>query len=303
MISLLLFIMGSGVLIIFIPAVFIRSETPGLTDVEESLKHATESAAFLNTLLINSIMCIPLTLDVILDSIWNRNYNNGYKIKTHFSRWMPVIIFGVPDIIMYLRGISPRYVNQVLTSQSIGALCYMLLALRCDDLGVWTKGSTLKLVAVTTFCGVIAFYTAIVSSQVFPLFVVMVILLIATILGGLIFFSSFCWIWQKRYPGWSSQSPEQFFCMIYMSQFVMYLLAQLLIWGIALRFSPTTLSTTRCLFIFITLSIVTSIFYSHVIYILSFYQEYSPRIIDFSKIEILTLQYLIVLNTKFCLSY
>jgi hypothetical protein len=243
--SLLIFILGTGVMLIFIPAVFIRSETPGLSDVEESLKHATESAAFLNALLVNAIICIPLTLDVTLDSLWNRNYNKAYKMKTHFSRWMPILIFGVPDIIMYFLGISPRYVNQVLTSQSICALCYILLALRCDDLGIWTNGSTLKLIALTTFCGLITFYTAIVSSQAFPLFIVMVLLLIASVLGGLVFFSSFCWIWYKRYPGWSGQSPEQFFCIIYMSQFVMYLVAQLLIWGIALQFSPTTLSTTR----------------------------------------------------------
>lgn len=245
MLTLLLFIMGTGMLIIFIPAVFIRSETPGLTDVEESLKHATESAAFLNTLLVNSIICIPLTLDLILDSLWNCNYNKAYKMKTHFSRWMPIIIFGVPDITMYLYGISPRYVNQVLTSQSIGALCYILLALRCDDLGVWTKGCTLKLVAVTTFCGAITFYTAMVSIQAVPLFPVMVVLLIVTISAGLTFFSSFCWIWQRRYLGWSSQSPEQLFCMIYMSQFVIYLVAHLFIWGVALQFNPTTLSTTR----------------------------------------------------------
>ena len=234
-----------GFILIFLPSIFLCKGNEGFSAFNDALQHGVASNLFLNSLLINAAICLPYALDVLLDSWWNRGYNKSDHAQNSLVRLMPILIFGIPDTLMFVYKISPRFISQTLISQSIACLCYMTLSLRCDDLGVWNKRVTKHMIALITSIGVLAYYaeTACVHSS--PYYILMFLLYSITATFGLFYFTYHCYLWYRKYPGWNEQTPEQLFCLLYMVQLPLYISAQFLVWAIGSQLSPLTHFTAR----------------------------------------------------------
>lgn len=237
-------VMVAGSFLIFVPPLFLGNNND-LTEYDHSLEEGVASHLFLNALLINAVICLPQALDCVLDLCWNRGYNRIAHVQTPFTRLLPTLIFGIPDLLMFIFRVTPKYINQTMMSQSIGALGYIVISLQCDDLGIWSKNVTRRMIIIITIIGILAFYAETVSTQTPSLYAIMYVLYGLATSIGLTYFIVNCYSYSLIYPGWSYQSSEQFFCLIYMALFLFYLLGNFLIWGVAAKFRPLTFFDTR----------------------------------------------------------
>ena len=243
---------------------------PGLTEVNATLSIAATSSSFYQALIVGAAISVPICFEILL-STWARTSLTTLLQKHHVVapqraadstapspsfpspatattlddvyalRWLPVVIFSLPYMLMVNCSIPGLYVMATLFSQRMAGIVFVLVSLRCDELGVWTDTVTRNVALVMIAHDVLAFYAdvAIVGDLdvVVPLYVVSSIV---AAIGGLMFAVA-CRRWWRLLPAggdgrWRNMTANQGFCLGFMLLATYHRLSVFLVRGVAMRY-------------------------------------------------------------------
>ena len=230
-----------GVVLLFLPSFLYSSSGglswQGLTAVVSSLEDGVNDPSFFSVLIVGAAVSLPITFDIILDIISKHKRSEGttkvvpsgetgittaentrrFAIpggleSVRSFRWMPIVIFSIPYLVMAVCHVPAHYVMATLMTQRMLSIIFILFSLRCDILGIWTEQVVRRLSLINIASCVLNYYADIADpnqlNYIVPLYVV------ASVVGAIrsLYFGWNCWQWIAKMPSdwwtWHGNRPS-----------------------------------------------------------------------------------------------